>query len=279
MSDILVIRELPEALTIREDTPQVLIVQEDHVVIDSSDGSVLTERVERTLIVEVGHQGPPGPQGNQGLAGESDVTELNAAENLTAYRVVQMSGLGTAQLADRTVLAHIGRVIGITEEAASMGAPVRIRREGFMTVIGWTWTPNQPIFLGANGMLTQTQPTSGVIQVVAVATGTASIFVHIREPLVLPGGAGRGLLTNVNGTLTEEKAVTESAGSADANKIPALGADGKLSETMLPPAGGLVRKSISTGQTLLVPPDYQYIVHQAFSVNGTVAIEGELVVL
>jgi hypothetical protein len=46
--------------------------------------------------------------------------------------------------------------------------------------------------------------------------------------------SSKKFLKNVAGTLTEETAVTTSAGAGDADKIPALDSSGRLDQTMMP---------------------------------------------
>jgi hypothetical protein len=183
MPDILVEHD-NEQLVVQQTQLDVLVTTVEVTVIDSS-GDVVQEKVEVTDILETSRQGPSGPQGIPGLAGDSDTVELNAGETVGGHRVVQMSGIGTAQYADRTVLAHAGRVLGITEHAAEAGEPVRIRKEGHLEFNGWTWIANRHVFLTTSGLMTQTQPTSGLVQVVGVATSPTTMLVRIHEPNIL----------------------------------------------------------------------------------------------
>ena len=41
------------------------------------------------------------------------------------------------------------------------------------------------LFLGANGLITQTPPTSGYLLRVGFATSLQSIFLHLSEPVTL----------------------------------------------------------------------------------------------
>lgn len=103
---------------------------------------------------------------------------LTAGTNLSAIRAVTSNGSGQAVYASNDTLAN-AQVIGITETAASSGAAVAIRTSGLMTDASWNWTKGT-IYLGTNGQLTQTTPSSGAFIVhVAKALTTTTIQIDI----------------------------------------------------------------------------------------------------
>lgn len=65
---------------------------------------------------------------------------------------------GLIDYADATDLSHISRAIGITTGAVMAGAAVKVVMLGEMNEVSWTWTVPGLIFLGTNGLLTQTVP-------------------------------------------------------------------------------------------------------------------------
>lgn len=87
--------------------------------------------------------------------GTLDVTII-AQEVVNAYRAVGYDGYFTQPNAD-----SLARYAGVTRMATVIGDPIDVVRSGLMTENGWIWTPNQPVFISANGVLTQTQPTAG----------------------------------------------------------------------------------------------------------------------
>ena len=128
-------------------------------------------------------QGPPGPQGPVGPAGGSAV--YLAAEALGGHRVVRCASDGL-RYADATHPAHAGGVAGITTAAFSAGDAVTLVSLGELVELSWNWTPDAPVFVGANGVLTQTLPAGAAFsQVVGVATSPTSMFVRLREPVTL----------------------------------------------------------------------------------------------
>lgn len=101
----------------------------------------------------------------QGNLGGSIGTELTlvAGQNLSALRAVTTNNLGEAVYASNTSVPN-ALVVGITKTAAAVGGQVQIAPSGLLMDLFWNWTKG-PVFLGTNGMLTQTAPTSGAVAV------------------------------------------------------------------------------------------------------------------
>ena len=144
---------------------------------------VVTESAAPTVIETAGAQGPSGPQGPAGPAGGE--AYYTAATALGGQRAVCLQSDGL-HYADAATAGHVGLVAGITPGAVEAGALTSIVCFSEMTEPSWNWTPEQPVFVGLNGVLTQTLPDTAVFsQVVGVATSPTSIFVRLREPLIL----------------------------------------------------------------------------------------------
>lgn len=109
--------------------------------------------------------GPPGPPGLPGQSGRG--LEITAAAPLGGHRAVTADGLHCTP-------ATLHRFAGITTAAAAPGAPVPVQRHGLMTEPSWAWTPEAPIFIGPDGVLTQLAPT-GLARRVAWAIGPGTI--------------------------------------------------------------------------------------------------------
>lgn len=62
--------------------------------------------------------------------------------------------------------------------------------------------------------------------------------------------SSKKFIKNNAGTLTEEAALTDSAGSGDANRIPALDASGRLDASFMPSGIGADTKSIASSENL-----------------------------
>lgn len=114
------------------------------------------------------------------IGGGGDGTlQYPAGENISALRVVYILD-GVAYKADQSNLYETSGAIGLTTAAASIGQSVTIKTSGELSDNGWNWSnPTNPaIYLGADGALTQTAPTSGYVKEMAVAV--MPTMIHIK---------------------------------------------------------------------------------------------------
>ena len=134
--------------------------------------------------LDVGPAGPLGPQGPQGPAGDGSTFTKIADSNLSGHRAVKaVSGDRVAYVSSGTP-TDIGLAIAITTGAAAADATATLRAYGEISEPSWAWTPG-PVFLGVNGVLTQTVPTSGYVQQIGVALSSTKLMVDIRPPIRL----------------------------------------------------------------------------------------------
>jgi hypothetical protein len=131
--------------------------------------------------IAIGSVGPIGPRG---LAGGSAIT-VTAGQDVGGHRAVVLNASDQALYADQTNPHHVNRLVGVTTGAASAGGSVSIVSHGNMVEPTWNWTVDSPVFLGANGLLTQTPPISGFLQIVGMAVSPTTLFVTIRDPIIL----------------------------------------------------------------------------------------------
>lgn len=114
----------------------------------------------------------------------SGVTVMTAAVPLGGHRVVRADRPGAVALADASVLDHAGRLVGLTLAAAEAGRPINVRAGGPVEEPSWRLTPG-PVFLGAEGALTQVAPTQGFICQVGTALTPTRMLVALGEPYIL----------------------------------------------------------------------------------------------
>ena len=126
-----------------------IVINQDQVQI--GDGMSLTLTPQEPLKIAVG----TGYNVNPAASGTLDV-QIVAQEVINAYRAVGYDGLFTQPNAD-----SLSKYAGVNRVASIIGEPLYVVREGLMTEDGWSWTPDAPIFIGVDGVLTQTQPTFG----------------------------------------------------------------------------------------------------------------------
>lgn len=105
-------------------------------------------------------------------------TTLVASTSISALRCVTTDSNGLAKYATPDTLAN-ALVIGVSTNAANTGENVTVKTSGELSDASWNWTKGA-IYLGANGVLTQTAPSGGSIVVhVAKAITATKIIIDI----------------------------------------------------------------------------------------------------
>lgn len=138
-----------------------------------------------TTILTAGAQGPAGPAGPTGPSGGM-VASYTAGAILGGHRGVKLDAAGNAQYASNDDAASLAGFVGVTLGAATMGDTVQVALIGLVEEPSWSWTAGLPVFLGVNGLLTQTAPVFPALQVVVgVAPTTTSLFIFPRDRVVL----------------------------------------------------------------------------------------------
>ena len=122
---------------------------------------------------------PPAPSADAGIGR----AQYLAGGAVSAYRVLMPGFLSYVIHADPTTGSYV--FVGISTRAASAGGLVEVCEAGLLVEPTWSWTVGQPLYVGATGILTQTPPTVGVLQQVAVAISATSILVQPFPPITL----------------------------------------------------------------------------------------------
>jgi hypothetical protein len=144
---------------------------------DVADATITGESPNQVLNLVL----PKGDKGDDGVT----TIKKKALGNIGADRFVISNINGTISHADQTNLNHLGKVLGITLNSASDGEDVDILLTGFVSFNGWDFDVNLPIYLGVNGLITQVLPVNGFSQILGFAESPDTIFVNLREPIVL----------------------------------------------------------------------------------------------
>lgn len=133
----------------------------------------------------VGPAGPQGPPGASGAPGTSLVVTKTAGETISAGKAVYLDTATVVKLSDRSILAR-QKCIGVAKTAALSGNLLEVITDGVFTdAIFSGFTINEPIWVGLNGVLTQTPPTSGVLLEAGYYLGENKIEIEIKRPIVL----------------------------------------------------------------------------------------------
>lgn len=142
--------------------------------------SVIVSGASTSQVIESGGVSSQVIESGFGNTGAESLM-LTADVPIGGHRVVRATSTG-CNYADSSDKTHIGKIIGITLAAYSQGADVEIHTHGEWPELSWNWALG-PIYLGTNGLLTQTIPTSGFVQQVATAIAPTRIFIEIQPPI------------------------------------------------------------------------------------------------
>lgn len=93
------------------------------------------------------------------------IDTITAGEALGGHRAVTAAGLHATD-------ATLDLVIGITSGAAAQGDLAPYVEAGAMDEGSWSWTPGGPVFVGASGVLTQTEPVGALKRIGTAVTAT-----------------------------------------------------------------------------------------------------------
>ena len=133
-------------------------------------------------------QGPSGPRGLPGVSGNSSYN-YPCLENMSGHRAVILDSSGTKVIyASSDTLSHGNAVIGISTNAAIANDNVMVIRDGAMMEPSWTWIPDQAVYLGLDGVLTQTPPSYPsdlFLLVIGFSVNPTTLFIKIGEPIIL----------------------------------------------------------------------------------------------
>jgi len=135
------------------------------VVEETATVNLVTESI--TLDIESG-----------GIVAANIDTSIVASTSISALRCITTDGSGLAKYATPDTLAN-AVVIGISTTSGNAGETITVKTSGQLTDGSWSWTKGT-IYLGSNGVLTQTAPSGGAIIVhVAKAITATTIIIDI----------------------------------------------------------------------------------------------------
>jgi hypothetical protein len=150
-----------------------------------TDQTLVLRPIRRTLVLYP--KGRPGKDGANGSGGDTTIAK-KADGSISGHRIVRQTGVDTVGYVDVTDATQVTSALGMSENGASDGGDVTVRIEGEITEASWSWTPLLPIYLAANGMMTQTPPTSpgsAFVLSVGYALSSDTMRVHLGIPILL----------------------------------------------------------------------------------------------
>ena len=131
--------------------------------------------------ITIGEMGPPGPQGVPGTVG---AVQYIASIAIGGHRLVTLNDVGQVVYADNTIMSHTNKVLGVTTGAVIAGDISTINTGAEIIEPTWAWTLGLPIFLSANGLMTQTEPIVGFSMIVGFPISATKIFIKINRAII-----------------------------------------------------------------------------------------------
>ena len=152
----------------------------DILVTPEQSQVVVAEEEVTTVVIAEGAQGLPGPPGPPGGGGDQYVTRT-AGQTISANRVLY-DRAGLVYPLGQADGENIFAILGLAVSAGQTGAQISVQRSGTVTDSGWSWAFGR-VYLGANGQLTQTPPSSGFSVLIGFAATATSINLSINDPI------------------------------------------------------------------------------------------------
>ncbi len=157
-----------------------ILVEPSQVAISlASAPTVQVAPVTANIVVE-GLAGIRGPQGLPGIATSTD--QYEAGQALSGHRAVRIRG-GLAYYCDAAQTSDAGKAIGITVGAVLQGGLATVQTLGKLTEPSWNWNEG-PVFVGPNGVLTQSTAGQAFTQQVGVAVSATSIDINPQLAII-----------------------------------------------------------------------------------------------
>lgn len=162
-------------------------------VIERIKSNVVSVQPHNTVIVSgsAGPQGPQGligltgPQGVPGAVGSTNYSSIVAGVVLSSHRVVMVNSQGKLIPASSLSELDAYKIIGITTQSGVADAEIIVQHSGILEEPGWFWDTSLDIFLGVDGMLTQTPPTVGFSCIIGNVLSPTKIFINVQPPIIL----------------------------------------------------------------------------------------------
>lgn len=113
-----------------------------------------------------------------------DQIERTAAEDISALYFVAVDSKYEVSVVTWSDVSKANNIVGITMTAVTSGNEVAIQNGGEVQDSYFSFSPGR-VYIGSDGMPTQTTPTSGkLLQPVGVATDVDSFLLMLETPLI-----------------------------------------------------------------------------------------------
>lgn len=115
---------------------------------------------------------------------DEGVVYRSAGETLSALKAVWEDADGAVWALDAHDAEHIELYVGLTLTSADEGEAIKVQRVGALDADGLNLTPGR-VWLGDDGALTQTPPSSGISLCLGAATAGSRLTLSPARPIYL----------------------------------------------------------------------------------------------
>jgi len=168
----------------------IVEVSDREYVIIGDDIVTTVDGESAVTIVSDAIQGPPGAVGERGESGISAPLSFlyQTAGAISGHRIVLLNDGGKVDYASSGSATHAQRIVGMTTHAAIQGDSINVQKFGDVTEPSWNWQTDKPVYLGIDGVLTQSvplAPESKFSVVVGFPISATTLFINIGIPITL----------------------------------------------------------------------------------------------
>lgn len=167
------VEENEDSIIVTVDEPDEVIISDIGDSLDVSDAPDHLQNINDAPVVSVTQ-----------YTGIGQLTSKPAGEEITQGKVVACIG-GEFFHADNTNLAMTNAIVGVAMATYPLGGTAQVLQIGKVENIGWTWTPDLPLFLSTDGDMTQTPPITGFSIIIGTAITATEINFEIKTPVVM----------------------------------------------------------------------------------------------
>lgn len=114
---------------------------------------------------------------------ETDDYVYIAGEVLGGHKLVYLKD-NKVYLASNDNLECFNKLIGISRNAANENGGLRVAKSNIMYLSGWGLEVDKLYYLGLNGAITSTQPTTGIVQIIGIAKSSNELEIKISLPIL-----------------------------------------------------------------------------------------------
>lgn len=109
---------------------------------------------------------------------------FEAGEVISALQLVRASDLDTVLIGEPNTYTN-SKCLGVALSTVAIGEVLNVQEFGKLEDAFFNFPLNEPLFLGANGLITDVAPVAGFSINIGHGLGAGAIFIDIREQIEL----------------------------------------------------------------------------------------------